>query len=416
MKRVAALLVLASMTTFAVAGCGPTAPKATTPASGDTSGAVAPGRSESNFTMIGKTKLYLDGGKVYDPAEFKYAAMDGEPSQIPMFKPEAPEGVKENIYPASEPKTFKMLCTSTSIATPQRYYMFEKDGGTLNPAVKRTGYKFASIFDSGDNKINTNLYLGYYDFAWVPTGRMTENWSGYISRQQELWKAGDNYVIIGASFNDGDTLWAPAGITSLKQLDGKSVGVMNPNYQTEAAFNALLQKEGLATESGGGTVKVSMAGPAQILNSFESGKLDASFVRSSYRDELLKRGFHELADTSDAWSGKNPNTVLIVRRDIIEKHPDIVQAVVQANYDATKRAKAEDEWQTVEAELVRKFREEYDGRPDKVRTPKPETLDAQANPEYLHGVYDFMKAGGFFKTPYSYARLVNDSFYNKVKK
>jgi len=413
MKRSVALLAIASMTALALAGCSPATPAGPTPGSAETS---TTGRSEDKFTMIGKTKLFLDGGPVRDPGDYEFAAMDGEPSQIPMFKPEKPEGIKEAIYPASDPKTFKVLCLSASNVTPQRYYMFEKDGGTLNKAVKDTGYKFTSFYDSGDNKINANMYLGYYDFAWVTTGRATETWSGFISRDAELWKAGDNYVVIGAAANDGDTLWAPKEVTSLKQLDGKSVGIMNPNYQTEAAFNNLLQKEGLATESGGGTVKVLMAGPAQTMNQLRTGKLDASFARSTYREDLIATGYHELADTSDAWSGKNPNVVLIVRRDILEKHPEIVQAVVQANYDATRKAKADDEWATAENELLRTFREEYDGNAGKPRNPKPEALDAQANPDYMRGVYDFMKAGGFFKLPYAYEKLVDDTFYQKVKK
>jgi hypothetical protein len=165
--------------------------------------------------IVGKTTVYLDGGKVYDPASFKYAAMDGEPSQVPMFTPEAPEGIKEMQYPKGEPKTFKFLCTSNSVAIPQHYYMFEKNGGTLNKMAASTGYKFTSFFDSGDNKILPNFYIGYFDFAWVPTAIAIENFSGYESRQQELYKTGDNYVIIGAAYNEGDVIYAPADVTSL---------------------------------------------------------------------------------------------------------------------------------------------------------------------------------------------------------
>lgn len=415
MKRVATLLVLASLTVFAVAGCTPPA-TTTTPGSTPATSTAGPGTAELQFMTVGKTQVALDGGKVYDPATTKYAAMDGEPSMNPMFVPEKPEGVKEVIYPPSEAKTFKFLTLSTSNITPQHYYMFVKGGGSLNKAVASTGYKFSSLYDSGDNKINTNLYIGYYDFAFVTTGRMTENWSGNISRQGELWKAGDTYVTIGASQNDGDTLWAPAGITDLKQLDGKSVAIMNPNYQTEAAFNDLLKKVGLATVSGGGTVKVTMAPPGAVMNDLLAGKFDAAFARSTFKQDLLDRGFHELADTSDAWTGKNSQTILIVRRDILEKHPDIVQAVVQANWDASEQAKESDEWIKGEGDPLTAFRVEFDGNTSKVRAPKPEAIDAQANPDYMKGVYDFMKASGFFKTSYAYEQLVNDSFYSKVKK
>lgn len=412
MKRVAILLAL-MVAVAAMTGCS----------SGQASGPEAPGSQEPTGSSpnprletmkVGKTTVYLDGGKVYDPAKMQYAAMDGEPSQIPMFKPEKPEGIKEFEYPEADAKTYKVLCTSNSVAIPQRYYLFEKDGGTIGKALKGTGYKATTFFDSGDNKILPNFYLGFYDFAWIPTAIAVENWSGYESRQQELWKAGDNYVIVAAAYNEGDVLYAPASTTSLKQLDGKMVGIMNPDYDIEAAFNELLKQEGLATESAGGTVKITMTPPAFALNDLKDQKFDASFARSGFKKWLLEQKYHELANTDRVWGGRTPATVLVVRKDILEKHPDVVQAVVQANYDATMRAKRDDEWAEKETANVKAFRLEYDGEADRLRTPEAEQLDAEPNVQYLRGTYDFMKKYGFFKTAYPFESLVNMSFMENV--
>jgi ABC-type nitrate/sulfonate/bicarbonate transport system substrate-binding protein len=415
-KRTVIALALA-VALLATSGC---AKGQATPDKGAGTGADKGGKQYTNPKLdtmkVGKTTVYLDGGKVYDPATMKFAAMDGEPSQIPMFKPTEPEGIKEFEYPAGDAKTFKFLCTSNSVAIPQRYFMFDKDGGTLNNALKSTGYKASTFYDSGDNKILPNFYVGYYDFAWIPTAIAVENWSGYESRQQELWKGGDRYVIIGAAFNEGDVLYAPESITSLKQLDGKSVGIMNPDYDIEAAFNELLKAEGLATESAGGTVKITMTPPAFALNDLKNQNFDASFARSGFKKWLVEQKFHELASTDTVWGGRTPATVLVVRKDILEKHPDVVQAVVQANYDATKRAKKDEEWAKKETANVKAFRLEYDGEADRLRTPEAAQLDAQPNEQYLRGVYDYVKKYGFFKEAYPFDSLVNLSFYDKVKK
>jgi ABC-type nitrate/sulfonate/bicarbonate transport system substrate-binding protein len=411
MKRIAALLVLISLAAVALGGCAPAAPS-TTPGSTETSGTP---RQAEDFMMVGKTKVFLDGGAVYSAADYPHAKMDGEPSDNKWFKPEKDQGIVDRIYPASDPKTFKFLATTISTVNPMTYYLFQKDGGTLNKVAANTGYKFALLEDDGDNKILPNVYLGYYDFAWLPMSQLPELWSGYESRQAELYRAGNDYVIVGAAVSGGDPLLVAPSVSSLKDLDGKTVGVMNPSFDTEAAFNEMLKKDGLSTESAGGTVKVLMSWPASILSDLTKGGFSAAFARSKYAKQLTSEfGFKELGNTSDVWDGAPPAIVLVVRRDIIERHPEIVQMVVQANYDAAKRANASDEWKKPALDLLTAYKNKYAGPPVNVRLP--EAVDALANPTQLKGVYDYMMKCGYFKVPYDYEELVDQSFYDKVKK
>jgi ABC-type nitrate/sulfonate/bicarbonate transport system substrate-binding protein len=413
MKRTATLLVLIAIATAVVAGCSPAAPTATTPGSTETSG--TPVRQSEDFVMVGKTKMFLDGGLVYDPAQYPHAKMDGEPSDNKWFKPDKDQGILDRIYPASDPKTFKFLSISISTVNPLPYYLFVKDGGTLNKAVASTGYQFVKIDDDGDNKILPNAYLGYYDFAWLPMSQLPELWSGYESRQQELWRTGNDYVIVGAAVAGGDPLLVAPTITSLAELSGKTVGIMSPSFDTEAALNEMLKAKGLATESAGGDVKILMSWPASVLSDLSKGEFSAAVARSKYAKALQEdMGFKELGNTGDVWGGPPPAIVLVVRRDIIEKHPDIVQAVVQANYDAAKRANASDEWKQPAMDLLTAFKTKYAGPPVNVRLP--ETVTALASPTHLKGTYDYMVKCGYFKVPYKYEELVDQSFYDKVKK
>jgi len=112
---------------------------------------------------------------------------------------------------------------------------------------------------------------------------------------------------------------------------------------------------------------------------------------------------------------KAPYYVLVVRKDIVAKHPDIVQTVVQLNYDATKQALTAGDYKTPTLAAYNAFKAKYMGS---VPSPTPALVlpDAQANPVFMHGVIDYMTKCGYFKTPYTYADLVNETFYKKVKK
>jgi len=427
MKRIVTVAALVAAL-FTLTACQPQAaptkpeggsstPTASAPASG-TAGAPTEPRKSIMVGTAKKTELLIHTVKVYDPAQFPKTSMNGEPSDIPFFKPEKDEGVLNRDYPAYDAKTFKFLALTGSAIPPQSYYMFEKDGGTLNKALKGSGYKAAEILDQGHVKILPNFYVGYYDFAWVPLNVMTEYWSGNESMSQELWRDGNDYVIVGGSFNGGISLVAPPNVTEIEQLAGKKVGIMNPSFNIEALFNKKLASEGLATEAAGGTVGIEMGTPGFVMNDLMAKKLGAVFAWGMYGPQLTgKLGYKELVNWTDMGYGKKvPYVVLVARRDIVEKHPEIVQKVVQLNYDASKQAiKVGDYKEPLAAELDA-FRQKYMGQPPAAVKPQLVDVDAEASPVFLKDVVAYMTKVGYFKVPYTYGQLVDQSFFNKVKK
>jgi ABC-type nitrate/sulfonate/bicarbonate transport system substrate-binding protein len=416
MKHIAALVVIATVTVFAVAGCAPSTPT-TPPPSSETSSGLAPGNTSHPFKMANKDKVFLHVTQTYDPALFPVTAMTGEPSNVPFFKPTHDEGKVNRDYPAYGDKTFKFLSLVGGILPPQQYYMFDQKGGALNlnKAVAGTGYTFANILDEGHIKILPNLYVGYYDFAWIPLNVMTEYWSGNESMNQELWREGNDYQIVAGSYDGGVSMLVPPSITSLTQLANKSVGIMNPAFNIEMMLNKKLNSVGMATASAGGNVKVEMASPGFVLNDLLAMKNSAVFAWSIYATAVQKQGYHELVNWKDMGYGtKVPYFVLVVRKDIIAKHPNLVQTVVQLNYDATKAAAKGDYLKSMDA-AYNVFKSKYMGYVPQVM-PGLYINDAQANPVFLHDVIDYMTKCGYFKVPYTYNDLVDDSFYAKVKK
>jgi ABC-type nitrate/sulfonate/bicarbonate transport system substrate-binding protein len=423
MKRVT-LLVIALLMVLAIAGCGSSAKN--TSSSGASSEAtsteattgLAPGDENRPYKMVSKDKMYLQATKSYNAADFPKTAMTGEPSNISYFKPTADEGILNRVYPSYDSKTYKFLDLMNQCLAPQWYYMFHKNGGTLNKAVASTGYKFADILDSGHTKIMPNLMLGYYDFAWVAANQLTELWGGNVTQYSELWRGGSDYVIVGASYDGGSDLLASPSITSVKQLAGKIVGIMNVSLHSESNLNKVLSSVGLSTASAGGNVNVEMGTPGFIMNDLITKKDAAAFVWGKYTAQLeSKFGFKTLMKWQDMGYGtKVPSLFLIVRKDIIKYHPEIVQAVVQANYDATKKAVSDGDFEGPNLALYTAYWKKYYGVKPNVVTPTRSLIDAQANPSYLHDVIDYMTKCGYFKTPYTYSELVDESFYANVKK
>jgi ABC-type nitrate/sulfonate/bicarbonate transport system substrate-binding protein len=297
--------------------------------------------------------------------------------------------------------------------------MFQKDGGTLNPALQPLGYKAVDIIDTGHIKILPNLYTGYYDFAWIPLAVMTEYWSGNESMNQELWRQGNDYVIIGAS-TDGDSalMAAPDAPDDIASLAGKTVGIMNVSFNTEALFNKKLESVGLATEAAGGTVGIEMGSPGYVMNDLMAKKLAAAFSWSIYTKALQKQfNYKELIPWQQlGYDGKISNIVLVVRRDILTKHPDIVQKVVQLNYDATQQALTAADYIDPLTARYQQWDDTYLGDGQKVKNLAANNLDSQVNGQFMQDVYDYMVKCGYFKTQYPFESLVDLSFENAIVK
>ena len=405
MKRIA--LVLASLLAVtALTACGgpPLPPAPTEP------------RKSVMIGKLGKTEMFLHTTKIYDPLKVPYTPFNGEPSQVPYFKPVRDEGIRNRDYPVYDPKTFKFLALPTAAIPPQDYYMFVKNGGTLNPALKPLGYKAVDIIDTGHIKILPNLYVGYYDFAWVPFAVMTEYWSGNESMDPELWKRGDGYVIIGNSTDGDSSLMAPNAFTDPTKLAGKKVGIMNVSLNTEALFNKKLNTMGLATSAAGGNVDIEMGTPGFVMNDLVAKKLAAVFSWSVYTKVLQRTmGYHELIPWQDlGYDGKLSNVVLVVRRDILEKHPDVVKKVVELNYAATQRAVKDGDYAEPAAKRYQDWDNAYMGDHMRVSTLGVPNLDADINRVYVSDVYDYMVKCGYFKTQYPLGTLMDLTYEDAV--
>jgi NitT/TauT family transport system substrate-binding protein len=98
-----------------------------------------------------------------------------------------------------------------------------------------------------------------------------------------------------------------------------------------------LKKKGLSTDtSGGGDVSILPEDNSTTVTAFVSGAIDGAWVPEPYATRLVKEGGGKiLVDERDLWpGGRYVTTDVIVRKEFLKDHPDVVQALLEANVAA----------------------------------------------------------------------------------
>lgn len=375
-------------------------------------------KSESQVTPAGQTKpaagpiMHAEVGPPSWPVDKN---PNGLPSRVPEYNPQVQMPYPH--YPAADPKTYKFLNVEVSLPVPQAYYMFDK--GLLANAMKSTGFKAAELPDDVHQKVLPNLYNGYYDFAYLPVNVLAEYWSGRVLCAPQLWRGGDDYVVIAGAYDGGVSLLTAPDIFDLKTLDGKTVGVMNPSFNLEMQLNQTLHENGLATRSAGGTVNVVHNFPGNIMNDLLAKKISAVFAWDMYKPQLKELGFQEVRTWNQLGYGdKSPYMVLVVRKDILAKHPEVVQAVLKAHVQASRLANKGSDYA---APLIAKYNLYATGLKRKARPAASFNyanlrVTTDPNVQYLKDTLNYMESAKILKRPVNFSDLVKLTLLNKAEK
>ncbi|HEY0135277.1 MAG TPA: ABC transporter substrate-binding protein [Nannocystis sp.] len=158
---------------------------------------------------------------------------------------------------------------------------------------------------------------------------------------------GDAVRIVAGATSGGAFLVVHADIIGPADLRGKQIASPQLGGTQDVALRTWLGEQGLKTDtSGGGDVSVVPQENAQTLERFREGKLAGAWVPEPWASRLvLEGGGKVLVDERDLWPNKQyTTTVLLVRRDYLQQHPDRVEALLRGHVEATKwlQANAED--------------------------------------------------------------------------
>jgi NitT/TauT family transport system substrate-binding protein len=149
---------------------------------------------------------------------------------------------------------------------------------------------------------------------------------------------GEAVRIIAGATSGGAFLVVRPEVSSAADLRGQAVASPQLGGTQDVALRSWLATQGLKTDtSGGGDVSVVPQENAQTLERFRDGKLAGAWVPEPWASRLvLEGGGKVLVDERDLWPGKQyTTTVLLVRKDFLDQHPDRIAALLRGHVEAT---------------------------------------------------------------------------------
>lgn len=149
---------------------------------------------------------------------------------------------------------------------------------------------------------------------------------------------GEAVRIIAGATSGGAFLVVRPEISGAADLRGQAVASPQLGGTQDVALRSWLATQGLKTDtSGGGDVSVVPQENAQTLERFRDGKLAGAWVPEPWASRLvLEGGGKVLVDERDLWPSKQyTTTVLLVRKDFLDQHPDRIAALLRGHVEAT---------------------------------------------------------------------------------
>ena len=146
-------------------------------------------------------------------------------------------------------------------------------------------------------------------------------------------------IIAGAS--SGGALFvvrAGANIKTPADLANKKFATPQLGGTQDVALRYYLQQHGLKTADKGGNVQIVPTDPANILTLFKQGTIDGAWVAEPWATRLIVEAKAKVfVDERTLWpDSKFVTTNVVVRKQFLDQHPDLVQKFLQAHVDTVQ--------------------------------------------------------------------------------
>jgi NitT/TauT family transport system substrate-binding protein len=178
-------------------------------------------------------------------------------------------------------------------------------------------------FNAGPDVINA-LFAGEIDASYIGPNPAV---NGYVQSE------GNDVRVVSGAASGGALLIVQPEITQASQLANKKIASPQLGNTQDVALRAWLKTQNLAATENGGNVQVVPTANADSLTAFENKQIDGAWVPEPWATRLIQEGGgHVLVNEKDLWpEGKFATTLLIVRTDFLNEHPDVVEKLITAN-------------------------------------------------------------------------------------
>ena len=185
------------------------------------------------------------------------------------------------------------------------------------------------VFNAGPSAIEA-LFANRVDVTYVGPNPAI---NGYIKSDGKGLR-----VIAGAT--SGGAVFvvrSDAGINSVNDLGGKKFASPQLGNTQDVALRSFLIKNGFKTSDNGGTVQVIPAANPDIFTMMLKKEIDGAWVPEPWGTKLEKEANGTIfVDERDLWpNGKFATSLIVVRTEYLQAHPDIIKKLLEAHVDET---------------------------------------------------------------------------------
>jgi NitT/TauT family transport system substrate-binding protein len=201
-------------------------------------------------------------------------------------------------------------------------------GGEFQKALGESNKIEWKVFNAGPSEIEA-LFAGEVDIGYIGPGPAI---NGYSKSK------GDLQIIAGAT-DAGAVLVSRKDLVigDIKELDGKKVAVPQFGNTQDLSLRNLLKEHDLKDTTKGGTVEIHQAENPDIKTLLDRGEIDAALVPEPWGSRLVKEvKANVVLDYNQVWrDGKYTTAVVIVRKDFLKQHPDLVEKFIRTHVELT---------------------------------------------------------------------------------
>ncbi|WP_435872860.1 ABC transporter substrate-binding protein [Microbacterium enclense] len=193
----------------------------------------------------------------------------------------------------------------------------------------------------GDTKLSTEVFnAGPAAIEALSAGAIDATYIGpNPSINTFIQSRGESARIVAGAATGGAALVVRDGITSARDLEGKTLATPQLGNTQDVALRGWLKAQGFQTDtSGGGDVTITPTENAQTFQLFKDGQLDGAWLPEPWVSRLVvDAGAKVLVDEADEWpDGEFPTTVLLVRKEFLDQHPETVSKLLAGHEASVK--------------------------------------------------------------------------------
>jgi NitT/TauT family transport system substrate-binding protein len=142
---------------------------------------------------------------------------------------------------------------------------------------------------------------------------------------------GRSLAVVAGAASGGAQFVVSGDVTGADDLTGRTLATPEFGGTQDVALRTWLAEQGYEVDGDGErAVAITPMPNGQALQAFKQGRVDGAWVPQPWATLLQQEtGAEVLVDERDLWEdGRYPTTVLVVRRDYLERHPGTVQELV----------------------------------------------------------------------------------------